>query len=448
MLTKAMWVILFSSLICIVSCQETKSWGNGRFETERTTVVEVGKELQLGCTKTDNPYWKDCSWMTPSGDTWIVFDGSVTDGDGNDIEGVSVKQDSDCGIIVAEVIEDYLGDWRCRLEGEDITYEMIITTADLVTDIRLPKTLDAQHYYVRLIPDFTSTSSHIMFEGFSEMWIVPNVDTDVLTFHADEITPLEVVPGTITPGDLDFTVSEIHFDFQRTFVHVKTVEGFVVGNSYAVRVNFAMDTTRGAYYNYGFYPQICSETNGDPKLCWFTQGESTTARNIFPCLDEPSFKAVWNIEVVRNEDYHARTNYPLVETVPYPEKPGYVLDRFNSGPPMSPYLVAVAITDYVPLPSSDNRTTVWAPADDIEAGRGDYANVVGPAVTAHYENYFKLPYMLQKLDLMYEAKKGGAMENWGLILFAPRTILLDADAGDSEKWLLINVQAHEIAHQV
>ena len=107
-------------------------WGNGRFKTQRTNVVEVGKELQLGCTKTDNPYWKDCSWMTPSGDTWIVFDGSVTDGDGNDIDGVSVNEDSDCGIIVAQVQEDNLGNWRCRLEGEEITYQMIITTDNLV----------------------------------------------------------------------------------------------------------------------------------------------------------------------------------------------------------------------------------------------------------------------------------------------------------------------------
>ena len=52
------------------------------------------------------------------------------------------------------------------------------------------------------------------------------------------------------------------------------------------------------------------------------------------------------------------------------------------------------------------------------------------------------------MDLMYEAKKGGAMENWGLILFAPRTLMLDADASDSERWLVINVVAHELAHQV
>ena len=32
-----------------------------------------------------------------------------------------------------------------------------------------------------------------------------------------------------------------------------------------------------------------------------------------------------------------------------------MLDKFASTVPMSPYLVAVAITDYVALPSPDNR---------------------------------------------------------------------------------------------
>ena len=34
-----------------------------------------------------------------------------------------------------------------------------------------------------------------------------------------------------------------------------------------------------------------------------------------------------------------------------------------------------------------------------------------------------MEYPLPKLDLMYEARKGMAMENWGLVLFTPRTNL-------------------------
>ena len=75
------------------------------------------------------------------------------------------------------------------------------------------------------------------------MLIVQNVDVfTAQSFHADEITPLSVTPGEITPGDVDFTVSEVYFDFPRTFVHVQTEEGFVAGKNYSVRVNFVLDT--------------------------------------------------------------------------------------------------------------------------------------------------------------------------------------------------------------
>ena len=67
---------------------------------------------------------------------------------------------------------------------------------------------------------------------------------------------------------------------------------------------------------------------------------------------------------------------------------------------------------------------------------------------SYYADYFNYSYPLPKMDLMYEAKKPGAMENWGLVLFAPRTMMLDADADDDARWLVINVISHELAHQV
>jgi len=61
-------------------------------------------------------------------------------------------------------------------------------------------------------------------------------------------------------------------------------------------------------------------------------------------------------------------------------------------------------------------------------------------------------YSLPKLDLVVEETKFGAMENWGLILFDPRTILVDPEDAESDginekRWLVASVMAHEIAHQ-
>ena len=56
--------------------------------------------------------------------------------------------------------------------------------------------------------------------------------------------------------------------------------------------------------------------------------------------------------------------------------------------------------------------------------------------------------LMSSADVVIENFRPGTMENWGLVLFAPRTIMLDAAADDEAKWLVINVISHELAHQV
>merc|ERR1712168_1552282 len=302
-----------------------------------------------------------------------------------------------CGVTVTSAVEEQLGDWYFVYSQEDVIYKMIITTASVVSDIRLPETFSPTHYNVRLVPDLEYEGSKIKFDGEVTMYLTKLTDTSIITFHADEITPLGVptVHKTLLiGGSEEVQVEEVHFDFLRTFVHLKVKEqdGGIPPDDWVVALSFTADIARGAYSTYGFYPQICSETNGNPKKCWFTQFESTNARNAFPCLDEPALKATFNIEVGRTEDYHVRSNMPLRTTVPYPDKPGYVLDIFKQSVIMSPYLVAIAITDFVSLPSLDNSTTVWAPREDIEAGRGDFSQQIGPACMQKYAEYFKVEY--------------------------------------------------------
>ena len=49
-----------------------------------------------------------------------------------------------------------------------------------------------------------------------------------------------------------------------------------------------------------------------------TQFESTSAREAFPCFDEPSFKARFEIQITRDKYYTVRSNMPMLK-----EMPGY-----------------------------------------------------------------------------------------------------------------------------
>lgn len=48
-----------------------------------------------------------------------------------------------------------------------------------------------------------------------------------------------------------------------------------------------------------------------------TQFEPTHARKMLPCFDEPSFKAIFDISIVRKRDQIARTNMQLIRTDEY-----------------------------------------------------------------------------------------------------------------------------------
>ena len=194
-------------------------------------------------------------------------------------------------ISVEAATEEHLGNWIFYVVSDidRFQYGLVITTDELVTDVRLPTAVLPLHYQVRLIPDFEATEgSRIRYDGNVEMFVEVVAETPIFTFHMDELTPdtewlLQEDPPMVQKQEADgsilnVTVSRITFDFQRTFVHLELEEGWEVGARYAVRFFFYADITRGGFYTYGFYPQVCSETNGEDKMCWFTQGESTTIR--------------------------------------------------------------------------------------------------------------------------------------------------------------------------
>jgi len=139
---------------------------------------------------------------------------------------------------------------------------------------------------------------------------------------------------------------------------------------------------------------------------------------------------------------------PLKETT-RPEGADYVLDVYSSSVEMSPYLVAVAVHNYKGLESGGEPLhTVWASEEDVASGKADYAAMVGPSVLSFCEEHFGVKYPLPKMDLMYEPHKGGAMENWGLILFDERALLIDPESTDDDfRFQVLSIIAHEVAHQ-
>ena len=68
---------------------------------------------------------------------------------------------------------------------------------------------------------------------------------------------------------------------------------------------------------------------------------------------------MFDIRVARTEGWSVLSNTPLARSGELVEgRPGHTWDQFQSTPPMSPYLLALAIQDYIPTPGTRNLT-VW-----------------------------------------------------------------------------------------
>ncbi|XP_023340452.1 puromycin-sensitive aminopeptidase-like protein isoform X2 [Eurytemora carolleeae] len=425
-------------------------WSNGLLDVARTPNDDLveGGDITLACILPQQ--YINCRFTSPLGEVYYVDENSVTDGNGNDVPNVYPWAGNDgvrsCGIVAT--FNSSEENWKCSL-GPGPTYinGYISTAEEVTTGLRLPTDVTPLSYDLFLEASDSTFDDNgdapIYFDGLVEIEIVSTTSKPCIQLHADEMTVLDVLvllEGTELP------LTEIGMDFQRTFFEVCVENGFTADLTYKLILIFEVDTLRTSYYQYGFYYKPC--TAGDSKVCWFTQGEATNARNIFPCFDEPALKANIRVQVVRLDGYSTLSNMPLITSV---DEDGMIIDVFQNSEKMSVYLFALAITDFV----STNITqdvAVWSSLEDKLEGRADYSADIGPRVLDFYGEYFGVEYSLPKMDLVVEEQKDlVAMENWGLNLYDPSALLVHPDQVkpglSEERWLVSSVVAHELAHQ-
>ncbi len=185
-----------------------------------------------------------------------------------------------------------------------------------------------------------------------------------------------------------------------------------------------------------------------------TQFEATDARRAFPCYDEPGFRAAYAVTATVPAGLTAVSNGAAKSDVPAAGAPGLHTVVFDVTPPISSYLVALAVGKFGTLetdvPSKAGHLVhvrVVAPAGQEKLGK--FALELAVRVLPFYEDYFGLPYPFQKLDMVaipdFDA---GGMENAGAIFYREKDLLLaDKTASVQSQKRVGVVVVHEIAHQ-
>lgn len=175
--------------------------------------------------------------------------------------------------------------------------------------------------------------------------------------------------------------------------------------------------------------------------------EPSDARRIFPCWDEPAFKASFALEVTVPRHFMAVGNMPVVREEMVEPDLKHVI--FAPTPKMSTYLFVLTVGELERITAEIDGVTVGVVATSGKAAKGQFALDSAVKLLAWFNDYFGVKYPLPKLDLIaVPGGFGGAMENWGGITFFESRLLFDpATNADTARRPIFGIIAHEMAHQ-
>jgi aminopeptidase N len=187
-----------------------------------------------------------------------------------------------------------------------------------------------------------------------------------------------------------------------------------------------------------------------------SQMEPTDARRMFPCWDEPVFRATFQLNVSLPlpacEKFEAVSNMPVAQVHSTMAGGGLTGTRefvFAPTPPMASYLVALVAGELEQVKGEADGVQIRVLTTEGKRDSARYALESAEKILSFYNDYFGIHYPLPKLDeIALPGGFGGAMENWGAITYNESILLYDPQTSSvSVRESVFAVMAHEMAHQ-
>jgi aminopeptidase N len=195
----------------------------------------------------------------------------------------------------------------------------------------------------------------------------------------------------------------------------------------------------------GLFLQSFMKPGGGKDVLLSTQFEATDARRMFPCWDEPAFRATFTLTVTVPSHWKVVGNMPIKRSSSHGAN---TTTTFQRSPKMPSYLVEFSAGDLARITDHVDKIEVgvWTVRGQEQHGSDALANA--KVILADYNDYFGLRFPLPKLDsLAVPGGFTGAMENWGAITYNDQNLLLTPASTLENQQRVFSIQAHEMAHQ-
>lgn len=183
--------------------------------------------------------------------------------------------------------------------------------------------------------------------------------------------------------------------------------------------------------------------------CCSSQFESSYARYLMPCFDEPCVKCTFSISITTLKHLTAYSNMPAQSILTNEDNTKRTF-TFHQTPPMSCYLLALVVGDF---DMKTGFTKRHLPVDVI-APRGkaelmDEPLQIGIRSVEWLEDFLQVDFPLPRLQLITVPEfQYGAMENFGLLIFRASCFLFKTGVTSLRSlYYSANTISHEIVHQ-
>ncbi len=298
---------------------------------------------------------------------------------------------------------------------------------------KLPKTVVPTHYAIDLTPDLDK----LQLSGS----VIADIDVAQPT---DRIT-LNAINMSGVSADIDHGAGRadtVSFDAPAQTVTLGFAQPIAAGR-HQLAIRFTAQINK---FGRGLF-LVEYPTQAGRKRMISSQLEPADARRIFPCWDEPAFKASFDLAVTVPQEFLAVSNMPVMREAPVGD--GRKRVEFETTPKMSTYLFVLTAGELERVTGDADGVTVGVVTTRGKSAQGRYALDSAIGLLKYYNDYFGTRYPLPKLDLIaVPGGFGGAMENWGGITFFESRLLLDpATTSPTAQRGIFIVLAHEMAHQ-
>ncbi|ESO02908.1 hypothetical protein HELRODRAFT_81167 [Helobdella robusta] len=308
--------------------------------------------------------------------------------------------------------------------------------------LRLPRTINPTRYNISLdinLVDF-------VFHGSVDILVEVHENTSWIILHATAIhiknSSVEVVKKNFPHESI--AISRLYSNGSNEMYAIQTVDMLIKNSCYIIKFrNFSGilgDELKGLYRS------SYQSFDGSTKYLAVSQLQSTDARRVFPCFDEPDMKAVFAVAIRHHRNYTALSNMAVRRRTFDGEA---VLVEFHDTPIMSTYLLAFLVADFVNKSienSNGFKIQVWSRRDLEE--QTSYALEFVNKTYEFFSDYFGCSEVVTKTDhVAVPDFSAGAMENWGLVFYRETSMLHDNNSSSIPNMYWVSlVMAHEISH--